>query len=441
MRNIGKVVRSLRNSLPLDEVFEQVPDCRRSAFLPIQGILWLMVVMFACRRKYSLHAIDEYTRGLRLSELAALYRLVCPGHLGERVVHELRRKRQAKVPEPLVSDSYLSRVLCGVDPDQLRPLLGQMTMLWRRNKVWQGKQVVVYDATKETRSSEERCPHCRRGSAGWYHLGVHLTQVTAVPNVSMDYAPVPKNGSELTTAKEVARDQIRRSRGKYADVVVVDGLYVDAAFINMHREVGMEVIVRLQQRDPDKLPKDLTVFRYAQLLFEDQAGPNESFVDAGRNRQIRVWDVEGVPGWDGLDGQVRVLKFEFVNLTQGSSQVHWAIATVPKKKANSERIYHWTVARWRIENNTFRQEKTFEGLQHRQVHDRAGRGVQVFMILYLLAMNIVQYLAYRRFPTVRKRLMRTRYSLINFREDLVDCWVLWLYDSSRTIDLRSLAPP
>jgi len=409
--------------------------------LPIRGLLWLMVVIFVFRRKYSLHAIDEYTRGLRLKELAALYRLVCPGKLSQRVVLELRRKRQAEVPEPLVSDSHMSSVLSRVNPDQLRPLLRQMTIQWRRNRVWHGKQVVVFDATKEARSSEKRCLYCRKGSGGWYHLGVHLTQVTAVPNVSMAYALVPGNGAELTTAKELAREQIRQCRGKYADVVALDGLYVDAGFIGMHRDVGMEVIVRLQQKDPHKVPKDLTVFRYAQPIFEDQGGADETFVDGLRNRQIRVWDVEGVPAWDGLEGEIRVLRFEFVNLKKGSSQTHWVITTLSGRKANPERIYRWTVHRWRIENSTFRQEKTFEGLEHRQVHDKDGRGVQVFMILYLLAMNIAQYLAYRRFPTVRKRLTTTKYSLINFREDLVDCWVLWLYQSGKTIDPRSLAPP
>lgn len=440
--NIGKVIRKVKKVFDFSQHFRRLPDQRRDFFLPVAAVLWLVMWQFLFRRTYSLLAIDEYLRRLTLAEVYTILSALMPGGVSEAALRRLKEKHRSG--KPLISDSQISRVLCSIAPRPIEHLLLAMTLRCRRNKTWdykqtRGRSVVAYDATGEGSSKDRKCRYCKPTSdgSGYYHLGVHLRQVGCEPEMTMGHRLVPRGKGEITVAKEIARQTIRKCRGKYADLVLGDGLYLDKEFFNIHTRIGMDVLARVQQKDMEKLPRDMNIFKDAQALFEMRKGPDEEFVDSRRRRSVRLWDEEDFGTWPGLKAPVRVLRMEVEDLKAGRCQTHWAATTLRKEAASARQVYEYTVTRWHIENKEFRQEKSFEGFEHRQVHH--DRGTRVFMALYLIVMNVVRWLAFRALPSVSRRLRETRFGLIHFRQVLHESWAIWLYEWAKCAFGRS--PP
>jgi len=436
-------IKKLKRSFPIDECLGGVQEPRRCAFLNVRGVLWLMLLFFTFRREYSLVAMDEWTRGLKLSDLCALFRLLQPAGLTDDNVRRLRKKNAAG--EPLICDSHVSDILRRIEPEELRSVLRTMTMKMRRNKTWKpgDPNIIVVDGTEEGKCSERRCPNCRENSGKYSHFGVYLTQLTHEPHCTMGYRPVPDGKGELTVAKQLCRDQFKRCRGRYGDIVLADPLYLDAEFFNMHRKYGMHVVVRGQEQDGKPL-RNMKIFHHAAQLFEHQDSPDDTLVDSKRGRRIQIWEAEDLDDWEGLKEPVRVLRFEVTDLKSDSTQVHWAVTTIPKQDGTGRRIWRLTVKRWGIENNVFRQQKTFEGLDAKHVHGPEGKARENFMILYLLAMNIVGWLRYRHLvsPRRRSRDPTTRYSENQFRLDLLVSWEFYLARcADRLVPPWVLCPP
>ena len=427
MDHIGRSLPKLKTNFPISRYFRQAHDRRRYVgFLPLDSVLWLVMFFFVCQRVYSLLAIDERQRSLSLRAKARLLSFVLPREPSPRRLQKLRERHRED--RPILSDSQLRRLVCGIDPAELRPALQAMTMKARRDKTWAGRpKVGVYDGTKEGGSGEKICPLCKPKGDGCFHLGVHLVQISEQPYFSMDYEPVPRGENELTAANRMARRQVKAARGRYLDVVVVDLMYASSGFVDYHRERGMDVILRGEEKDTDSLPGNMNVFQDAASVFAMQEGPDAAFTDARRDRRVRIWDETGFRTWTQLEGPIRVLKMVIEELKGETTRTYWLLTTCAPEAYSARAIYRWSVRRWRIENNVFRREKTAEAFTHRQVHDASGDGFTVFRILLLIAMNLVNWLAWRRLPSVSHRLKKTPYAFRHFRADLVIASALFLY--------------
>lgn len=98
----------------------------------------------------------------------------------------------------------------------------------------------------------------------------------------------PRDGSEkdegeLTGVKRLIR-RLKKRHGHFVDVIVTDGLYLNAPFINTLKECGLEMVIRL--KDERRL-----LFQDAENMFHRDEGRKKSF--ARGEKKIEVWDLSG----------------------------------------------------------------------------------------------------------------------------------------------------
>ncbi|MFQ7238695.1 MAG: hypothetical protein ACLRP8_06710 [Roseburia intestinalis] len=86
----------------------------------------------------------------------------------------------------------------------------------------------------------------------------------------------PRDGSgkdegELTGGKRLI-EQLKKRHGHFADVIVADALYLNAPFINILKENGLEGVIRL--KDERRM-----IFQDAERLFKQDEGKKGIFLE------------------------------------------------------------------------------------------------------------------------------------------------------------------
>lgn len=155
--------------------------------------------------------------------------------------------------------------------EEIRRLHEEIIDILKRNRVFcegtiGGYVVVGINGVELFSSTKKSCPDClsrknRIGETEHFHRSVVC----------------------MTVGKRLV-ERLKERRGHFADVVVVDALYMNAPFINTLKENGLEAVIRL--KDETRL-----LFQDAEGLFNKDEGRKESFQKG--KKTVKVWDFSG----------------------------------------------------------------------------------------------------------------------------------------------------
>jgi hypothetical protein len=210
---------------------------------------------------------------------------------------------------------------------------------------------------------------------------------------------------EASGAKRLL-EGILDSYDRFFDAVVVDGIYLNAPFIDFCRERGKHVVAVLKENNPALLAD-------AKAIFKDQAAHK---VAEEEGRTIRYWDVEGLrSGVAAIHHPLRVVHTEEHETkrqridrqwVQKTSDHSWYWATTIRQDIMPMRqIAQVGHGRWGIENECFNQLSAHWSLDHCFHHQPVA--IINFVLTCLIAFVLVQ-IFYR---LNLKPPMRERYAL------------------------------
>ena len=94
-------------------------------------------------------------------------------------------------------------------------------------------------------------------------------------------------------------ERLKKRHGHFADVIVADALYLNAPFINILKENGLEGVIRL--KDERRM-----IFQDAERLFKQDEGKKASFWKG--KKKIEVWDLSGFK-MEGCPYKLRVVRY------------------------------------------------------------------------------------------------------------------------------------
>jgi hypothetical protein len=189
---------------------------------------------------------------------------------------------------------------------------------------------------------------------------------------------------------------------RYFDVVVADGLYLEAPFVNFCREHGKHVLTTLKG-DHRVLLQDA---RALLDLVEPQVWQTA-------NQTVRLWDIEGFTCCEGIQEPLRVVHTEErVSVRQRvagqwieQEQQHtwWWATTAPASLLPGRVACQAGHARWDVENDAFNVLGTHWYLDHCFKHHPVA--IENFVLTLFIAYVLLQHFYLRNCqPSVRRRL-------------------------------------
>ncbi len=314
-----------------------------------------------------------------------------PESMGRRLKHLIR----GRVPKVDAVRDVLTRT----QPKEVEKIHNSMIKRLRRNGVERGGTIGRYvvaaiDGVELFSSTKKSCPMCltrinRAGETEYFHRSVVCASVGKDPHIIYGQDMLkPRDGAEkdegeLTGGKRLIR-RLRKEFGHFADVIVADGLYLNAPFINTVLQCKMDVVIRL--KDEKRL-----IFQDAEGMFQKGIGQRENF-QKGRTK-IEVWDLSGFQ-MENVATEVRVVKFR--EKTGKKTRYVWLVTTL--LTADYKLLWEMMHKRWDIENNAFHQLKTYYHAKHCYCHS----AVEVVFLLMILAFNIRELDLFRRMTGFKK---------------------------------------
>ena len=142
------------------------------------------------------------------------------------------------------------------------------------------------------------------GETEYFYRSVVCMIIGKSPHVILGQEMLkPRDGSgkdegELTGGKRLI-EQLKKRHGHFADVIVADALYLNAPFINILKENGLEGVIRL--KDERRM-----IFQDAERLFKQDEGKKASFWKG--KKKIEVWDLSGFK-MEGCPYKLRVVRY------------------------------------------------------------------------------------------------------------------------------------
>jgi len=206
---------------------------------------------------------------------------------------------------------------------------------------------------------------------------------------------------EVPAATRMLRRLVELSP-RYFDVVVGDGLYLEAPFVNACLDCGKHVLVVVKGEHRVLLQEAATL--------RDHVTPQTWRL---ADRTVRIWDIEGFDCCEGMRMPLRVVwAEEIVRVRQRVAgqwvhleQAHrWIWATTAGRSLLPTRVV-WKAghARWDIENDAFNVLSTHWGLDHCFKHHPVA--IENFILTLLIVFVLLQHFYLRNCkPTLRRRL-------------------------------------
>ena len=195
------------------------------------------------------------------------------------------------------------------------------------------------------------------------------------------------------------------------DVVVGDGLYLEAPFVNFCLAHGKDVLTTLKGEH--------------RLLLQDARGLFAS-IEPGvwhlPGQTVRFWDEEGFTSCEGIDTPLRVLHTEETVTRRRriagrwvpcqEQHTWWWATTIPKRHLPTRELWRAGHARWDIENDNFNILGAHWHLNHCYRHDPTA--ILNFILTLFLAFVLMQTFYLRNL----KPPMRARFTLIGIARQL-----------------------
>lgn len=342
-----------------------------------------------------------------------------------------------------------------VDTAELRAMTVNAVENIRRNKVFRkgtidGLVVGAIDGVELFNSYNRCCKECleRTHNKGkenekteYFHRAVVCMTVGTDPHIILGEEMLhPRDGSEknegeLTGGKRLIENLYKRHH-HFVDVVVGDALYLNAPFINTVTSKNIDVVIR--SKDPDRVlmreafgvieGKECSAsFKVSKDIMEDE-------VKEGKEKiKVEVWEVKDLE-MNGVEKPLRFLQFkETRNINRRKPQkdengkktgkselvkaeetrMVWVFTTL--ETASAKTIWRIMHRRWDIENNGFRQLKTYYHTSHCFDHN----AVENIFLLNILAFNLREMFLFKRLRKF-KASKRTRIDITDeWNDDLL----------------------
>ena len=278
-----------------------------------------------------------------------------------------------------------------------------------------GYVTAAVDGVELYSSMKKPCKDCltRKGASGkkeYFHRSVVCATVGDNPHLILGQEMLhPRDGGEtdegeLTGGKRLVK-KLYGKYGHFADVLVADGLYLNAPFLKTVQGCHMEAVVRLKDERRQ-------IFRDAEDLFEKGEGRRKGF-QRGK-RRIECWDLAGFE-MEGMEKKVRVVRYcEHIKLKAGREEEKWMWLVTTSEEIPREVLWKMMHKRWDIEENAFHQLKTYYHAGHCYCH----KGLEVIFYLTLTAFNIRELYLYRRMHSFESSGITRKSVTRRWRDDL-----------------------
>ena len=177
-------------------------------------------------------------------------------------------------------------------------------------------------------------------------------------------------------------ERLKKRHGHFADVIVADALYLNASFINILKENGLEGVIRL--KDERRM-----IFQDAERLFKQDEGKKASFWKG--KKKIEVWDLSGFE-MEGCPYKLRVVRYyeQWKENGKETERFMWLVTTL--EAADYRVLWEMMHRRWDIEENGFHQLKTYYHAKHCYCRD----AVETIFNLISIGFNVRELYLYRR---------------------------------------------
>lgn len=295
---------------------------------------------------------------------------------------------------PPGSADTMGRVHSGIAAGDLRQGLHHLYSRLKRNKALPsigGLHVAVLDGHETHTSYRRHCSGCLERTihaehgdqTQYYHRHVTLQLLTGSNlRLLLDLEPQRPGEDEVTTAMRL----LNRSLPSYPrafDLLLADGLYAQAPFINLLLAHGKHALVVLKDERRD--------------LYHDACGlltvtPRQE--GKYRSRRCGWWDVPDLTSWPQVKTPVRVIRSQetYSVRRQASRQAEsfttewvWA-TTLPVAHASTEHVVALGHRRWDIENYGFNELANEWHSDH--VYKHEPKALKSFLLIAFLAYNL-----------------------------------------------------
>lgn len=263
----------------------------------------------------------------------------------------------------------------------------------RRNGIG-GYTVAAIDGVELFKSTNTSCEGCltRKRTSGekeYFHKSVVCMSVGSAPRVILGIEMLhPRNdGSdkdegEQTGAKRLVK-KLYKQYHHFADVVVVDALYLSNPFISLMYSLGIDVVIRMKD-------ERFEIMKDAIELFQKQDPEHIWKTTKGSlTIQIQAWKASGMY-WRNLEIPLCIYLFkEKISKSNGKEDIKdvWVVTTMDQER-HHETIWEIMHKRWDIENCGFHQLKTRCNTDHCFVHDATA--IEAILMLTIIAFNLLQ---------------------------------------------------
>lgn len=271
-----------------------------------------------------------------------------------------------------------------LDPAVTRAALIDILHRAKRNKAFQKSPFVglAIDGTAAGRSRVQACALCRprynvvHRLLGYSHQLATITIVGTDLPLPFDAEPYGPGDSEYAAGQRLLARAIAHLGVRFADYVVVDGLYASAPFLHAVQRAGLHVVARVKNNLQE-------LGRSLEKRFGSQP-PTHVYYE--NEQRIEIWDADDFDPWEKLRWPtVRVIRYRQHRADGSVVQADW-LTDFPSRKVSSLALYHMAKSRWEIENQGFNDAKNRYGLEHISHHH--ANSVLVSWLLTFLAMVI-----------------------------------------------------
>ena len=291
------------------------------------------------------------------------------------------------------------RVVCLIEPDELRKVLNGIAHQLKRNKCFSPSPrmpllFVAVDGHEFFSSRSRHCGSCSERKitvnqcevTEYYHRAVVCHLVGYPIALPLDLELIAPNEGELTAAHRLMK-RVFTQYSRFFDGVCGDALYMNTPFYKLCEEHGKYAVAVMKNEDRH-------LYRDASGLFAGMT-PGE-FKE--NTTLVKYWDVEGFKDSEELKNPIRVLHTEEITQkrkrvagqwveTHETTQWRWG-TTAPIGVLATRQL--WTVGhhRWDIENDLFNTLGTHWHLNHCFKHDPVA--IQNFVLMLFIVFAITQ---------------------------------------------------
>jgi hypothetical protein len=290
-------------------------------------------------------------------------------------------------------DDALAYFMERLSAPRLRQALAGVVRRSKRNKVFENSALLglALDGTGAGRSAACRCALCHRQGNGYGHKFSALSVVGGGLDLPFDVEPYGPGEGELTASKRLLERAMVLLGSRFADYVVVDGLYAGTPFIELAESLGLSVVVALND--------NIAELHHAARDRFGAEPPAARFEEAGSH--VEVWDAEDFEPWGHLTwSRVRVVRYRQVRSDGKTFEAFW-VTSFSAKRVGPRALYRICKSRWAIENHGFNDAKNRYGLGHIAHHEAHSILIHALLTCLALCVERLYRLRYLRRGTHR----------------------------------------